>query len=258
MGCGAANRENGQADAEGTVQGCHPLSMQALRPSVLIPAESSWERLQGEGDGWGPMRLLLVLALLLAGCQANQDGQEVVVKTSAGQRLLVEEGSVQLEDRRISQRVNLDSLRAEIAWARKNVDFNERDGIPVDFWQKDLEGDQARLAAAEALLESEREHGVLYRVARFAPVVEGPKGERQQLPRVTAYCVRDGLPGVAQNLARFKISQGALNSSDPRELLVAKLCRRYANFPARGSQTSPQKSPRTGAWVLSLRADIQA
>ena len=71
-------------------------------------------------------------------------------------------------------------------WAKKNVDFNERDGIPVDFWQKDLEGDQARLAAAEALLESERVHGVLYRVARFAPLVEGPKGERQQLPPVTA------------------------------------------------------------------------
>ena len=239
MGCGAANRENGQADAEGTVQGAHPLSMQALRPSVLIPAESSWERLQGEGDGWGPMRLLLVLALLLAGCQGSEDSQEVVVKTSSGQRLLVEEDSVQLEDRRIAQRVNLDSLKAEIAWAKKNVDFNERDGIPVDFWQKDLEGDQARLAAAEALLESEREHGVLYRVARFAPVVEGPKGERQQLPRVTAYCVREDLPGVAQNLARFTISQGALNSLDPREVLVAKLCRRYANFPALGSQASP-------------------
>ena len=89
------------------------------------------------------------------------------------------------------------------------------------------------------MLESEREHGVLYRVARFAPVVQGPKGERQQLPRVTAYCVREDLPGVAQNLARFKISQGALNSSDPREVLVAKLCRRYANFPALGSQASP-------------------
>ena len=185
------------------------------------------------------MRLLLVLALLLAGCQSSEDSQEVVVKTSSGQRLLVEEGSVRLEDRRIAQRVNFDSLKAEIAWAKKNVDFNERDGIPVDFWQKDLEGDQARLAAAEALLESERVHGVLYRVARFAPLFEGPKGERQQLPPVTVYCVRKDLPGVAQNLARFQISQGALNSSDPREVLVAKLCRRYANFPALGSMTSP-------------------
>ncbi len=239
MGCGAANRDNGQADAEGAVQGAHPLTMEALRASIVIPAESSRERLQGEGNGWGPMRLLLVLALLLAGCQSSEDSRELVVKTSSGQRLLVEEGSVQLEDRRIAQQVNFDSLKAEIAWAKKNVDFNERDGIPVDFWQKDLEGDQARLAAAEALLDSEREHGVLYRVARFAPVLEGPKGERQRLPSVMAYCVRDGLPGVAQNLARFKISQGELNSKDPRKVLVAKLCRRYSNFSSLGSQTTP-------------------
>ncbi|WP_415399856.1 hypothetical protein [Synechococcus sp. W4D4] len=184
------------------------------------------------------MRLLLVLALLLAGCQSSEDSQDVSVTTSSGQRLLVEEGAVQLEDRRIAQRVNLESLKAEIAWAKKNVDFNERDGIPVDFWQKDLEGDQARLAAAEALLDSEREHGVLYRVARFAPIVEGPKGERQQLPSVTAYCVRDSLPGVAENLARFKINQGELDSQDPREVLVAKLCRRYGAFPAPRAQTS--------------------
>ena len=193
------------------------------------------------------MRLLLVLALLLAGCQSSEDSQDVSVRTSSGQRLLVEEGAVQLEDRRIAQRVNLESLKAEIAWAKKNVDFNERDGIPVDFWQKDLEGDQARLAAAEALLDSEREHGVLYRVARFAPVVEGPKGERQQLPRVTAYCVREDLPGVAQNLARFKISQGALTSADPREVLVAKLCRRYANFP----DLAIKKPPEGGLGLVS-------
>ena len=231
MGCGTANRENGQADAEGAVREAHLLSLQGLRPSVLIPAESSCQPLQGKGDGWGPMRLLLLLALLLVGCQSGDDGPDLVVKTSSGQRLLVEEASVQLEDRRIAQRVNLESLKAEIAWAKKNVDFNERDGIPVDFWQKDLEGDQARLAAAEALIQSEKEHGVLYRVARFAPIVEGPNGARQTLPVVTAYCVRDSIPGVAENLAQFKISQGQLNSQDPREVLVAKICRRWTTTP---------------------------
>ncbi|PWL23831.1 MAG: hypothetical protein DCO99_01595 [Synechococcus sp. XM-24] len=231
MGCGTANRENGQADAEGAVREAHSLSLQGLRPSVLIPAESSCQPLQGKDDGWGPMRLLLLLALLLAGCQSGDDGPDLVVKTSSGQRLLVEEGSVQLEDRRIAQRVNLESLKAEIAWAKKNVDFNERDGIPVDFWQKDLEGDQARLAAAEALIQSEKEHGVLYRVARFAPIVEGPNGASQTLPVVTAYCVRDSIPGVAENLAQFKISQGQLNSQDPREVLVAKICRRWTTTP---------------------------
>ena len=231
MGCGTANRENGQTDAEGAVREAHSLSLQGLRPSVLIPAESSCQPLQGKGDGWGPMRLLLLLALLLVGCQSGEQGPDLAVKTSSGQRLLVEEGSVQFEDRRIEQRVNLESLKAEIAWAKKNVDFNERDGIPVDFWQKDLEGDQARLAAAEALIQSEKQHGVLYRVARFAPIVEGPNGARQILPVVTAYCVRDAIPGVAENLAQFKISQGQLSSKDPREVLVAKICRHWTTKP---------------------------
>jgi len=179
----------------------------------------------------GPDAPAAVVGAAPVGCQSGDDGSDLVVKTSSGQRLLVEEGSVQLEDRRIAQRVNLESLKAEIAWAKKNVDFNERDGIPVDFWQKDLEGDQARLAAAEALIQSEKEHGVLYRVARFAPIVEGPNGARRTLPVVTAYCVRDSIPGVAENLAQFKISQGQLNSQDPREVLVAKICRRWTTTP---------------------------
>jgi hypothetical protein len=48
---------------------------------------------------------------------------------------------------------------------------------------------------------------------------------------VTAYCVRDSIPGVAENLAQFKISQGQLNSQDPREVLVAKICRRWTTTP---------------------------